>query len=259
MLIDRLAYMSKLKDVDPLLKMIFALAGIVICLWANSFAMSVIIAAVMLTLIMCAGGTKWKDVRQLLTIPAAFVVIGSAAIALSIGNSAENMSASFHIGGLYIGLGIGGAETAFRVMLKCFGSVSCMYFLSLTTPMADLFGLLRNSIIPNFIVEIMELIYRYIFVLYDAANRMYIAQDSRLGYSTLKTSYHSTGFLAANLFVRAYRQAEKTYTAMEARGYDGEIELSKGEYTRKASQYISMLSLVVILVVLAVICKIYGV
>lgn len=259
MLIDRLAYMSELKNTDPLLKVLLAIFGIFICIWANSFIISAVTAASMLTLIMGFGKTKWRDVRHLLTIPASFVVVGSAAIALSVAASPDNMDAAVRIGGIYLGIGKNGVIAALRVMAKCLGAVSCMYFLSLTTPMVDLFGLLRKSIIPDFIVEIMELIYRYIFVLYDAANRIYIAQDSRLGYNTLKLSYHSTGFLAANLFVRAYRQAERTYTAMEARGYNGEIELLKGEYTKKASSYISAAVFAVISAVLAVICKIYGI
>ena len=94
-------------------------------------------------------------------------------------------------------------------MIKCFGAVSCMYFLSLTTPMVDLFTLLRKSIIPNFIIEIAELIYRYIFVLFDVSHRIHTAQDARLGYCNLRVSYHSTAQLASNLFIRSFNQAVK--------------------------------------------------
>ncbi len=257
MLIDKLAYASELKTTDPLLKILFALINIFICIWANSFVISGLIMAVMLTLIMAVGKTKWSNVRHLLSIPSAFIIIGSAAIALSLGFSPENMLASLRIGGIY--LGIGEIGTALRTMAKCFGSVSCMYFISLTTPMSDLFGLLRKSVIPNFIVEITELIYRYIFVLYDAADRMHTAQASRLGYNSLKLSYRSTGILAANLFMRAFRQAERTYTAMESRGYDGNIELLINEHNRKTSDYIAMSVCACILIILAVVCKKYGV
>ena len=43
--------------------------------------------------------------------------------------------------------------------------------------------------------------------------------------SNLRVSYHSTAQLASNLFIRSFNQAEKTYTAMESRGYDGEINV----------------------------------
>ena len=132
---------------------------------------------------------------------------------------------SLHFGNTYFGVSHTSLLSAVRVMIKCFGAVSCMYFLSLTTPMVDLFTLLRKSIIPNFIIEIAELIYRYIFVLFDVSHRIHTAQDARLGYSNLRVSYHSTAQLASNLFIRSFNQAEKTYTAMESRGYDGEINV----------------------------------
>lgn len=225
MIIDKLAYNSKLRNIAPIEKLLFSMAMLFICIAANSPAVSVLTALTMLFLIICIGKTPVKNVLHLMTVPIAFVIMGAAAIAISIGRSDGAMIASFRIGGVYFGIGRDGLILALRTMLKCFGAVSCMYFLSLTTPMIDLFTLLRKSIIPNFIIETAELIYRYIFVLFDVSSRIRTAQDARLGYDTLKTSYRSTSCLASNLFIRSFRQAEKTYTAMESRGYDGNINV----------------------------------
>lgn len=225
MIIDKLAYNSKLRNIHSAQKLMFALTVLIICIIADSFAVSALTAFTMLFLIICIGRTDAKNVFHLMTIPIVFVVMGAIAIAVSIGRDNSDMLAYFKTGGMYFGIGRTGLLLSLRTMAKCFGAVSCMYFLSLTTPMIDLFTLLRKSIIPNFIVEIAELIYRYIFVLFDVSNRIHTAQDARLGYATLKTSYHSTAMLASNLFMRAFSQAEKTYTAMESRGYDGEINV----------------------------------
>lgn len=257
MLIDRLVYRSRLKDVDPLIKSLFSLICLFVCIWADSFVISAVIMAVMLFLIIAVGKTSARDTFHLMTIPMSFALLGSAAIAVSIGVSAETMTASFHIGGIYIG--IGSMEAAARVFIKCFGLVSCMYFLSLTTPMTDVFALLRKSPLPDFIVEITELVYRYIFVLYDAAERIRTAQDSRLGYVNLRASYHSTANLAANIFMRAYRQADKSYTAMEARCYNGEIRLLGREYIKKPIFYIIAAVFIALLISAAVVCRKYGI
>ena len=198
---------------------------LVICIWANSFLVSVFTALTMLFLIIFIGKTSYKNVFHLMTVPIVFIIMGSAAIAISIGQNSGDMLFSLHFGNTYFGISHTSLLSAVRVMIKCFGAVSCMYFLSLTTPMVDLFTLLRKSIIPNFIIEIAELIYRYIFVLFDVSHRIHTAQDARLGYSNLRVSYHSTAQLASNLFIRSFNQAEKTYTAMESRGYDGEINV----------------------------------
>lgn len=248
MLIDRLVYKSRLKDFDPLLKSLFSLICLFVCIWADSFVISAVIMAVMLFLIIAVGKTSARDTFHLMTIPMSFALLGSAAIAVSIGENAE---------GIYIG--IGSLEVAARVFIKCFGSVSCMYFLSLTTLMTDLFALLRKSPLPGFIVEITELVYRYIFVLYDAAERIRTAQDSRLGYVNLRASYHSTANLAANIFMRAYRQADKSYTAMEARCYNGEIRFLGREYIKKPIFYIIAATFIALLISAAVVCRKYGI
>ena len=225
MIIDKLAYNSRLRDISPLAKTLFAAAALIICIGANSFLVSALTVAVMLFIIIYIGKAKAKTVFHLMRIPVVFVIMGAAAIAVSVNKSSEGMLAAFRLGGIYIGIGREGLAAAAAVMVKCFGAVSCMYFLSLTTPMLDLFLLLRKSPLPNFITEITELIYRYIFVLFDAANRIRTAQEARLGYDTLKTGYHSTAALASGIFMRAFRQADRTYAAMEARGYDGEINV----------------------------------
>ena len=215
MIIDKLAYNSKLRNIAPISKLLFSMSVLVICIWANSFLVSVFTALTMLFLIIFIGKTSYKNVFHLMTVPIVFIIMGAAAIAISIGQNSGDMLFSLHFGNTYFGVSHTSLLSAVRVMIKCFGAVSCMYFLSLTTPMVDLFT----------IIEIAELIYRYIFVLFDVSHRIHTAQDARLGYSNLRVSYHSTAQLASNLFIRSFNQAEKTYTAMESRGYDGEINV----------------------------------
>lgn len=234
MIIDRLAYASRLRNINSLQKLIFAAAMLILCIAADSFVLSALTSLIMISLIIFAGKTNAENVFHLMTVPVVFIIMGTAAIAVSIGNDESAMLACFRMGGIYLGIEREGLCTAFRTAAKCFGAVSCMYFLSLTTPMIDLFTLLRKSVIPNFIVEIAELIYRYIFVLFDVSSRIHAAQDARLGYATLKTSYHSTASLASNIFMRAMRQAERTYTAMESRGYDGEINITEQKQSYSA-------------------------
>lgn len=259
MIIDSLAYNSKLRNIAAAQKTLLALAALIICIAANSFIVSAVTAAVMLTLTIAVGKTDAKRVFHLMTVPIVFVIMGAAAIAISIGRDNGAMIAAFKIGGIYFGIGRAGLPLALRTMAKCFGAVSCMYFLSLTTPMIDLFTLLRKSIIPNFIIEIAELIYRYIFVLFDVSDRIRTAQDARLGYATLKTSYRSTAQLASNLFMRAFSQAEKTYTAMESRGYDGEINVIKPKVNYSVSFGIFETAYAAALIALAVFCKKLGI
>ncbi len=73
-------------------------------------------------------------------------------------------------------------------MIKCFGAVSCMYFLSLTTPMVDLFTLLRKKHYTEFYNRNCGTDLQIHFVLFDVSHRIHTAQDARLGYSNLRVA-----------------------------------------------------------------------
>ena len=132
MIIDKLAYNSKLRNIAPISKLLFSMSVLVICIWANSFLVSVFTALTMLFLIIFIGKTSYKNVFHLMTVPIVFIIMGAAAIAISIGQNSSDMLFSLHFGNTYFGVSHTSLLSAVRVMIKCFGAVSCMYFLSLT-------------------------------------------------------------------------------------------------------------------------------
>jgi len=104
----------------------------------------------------------------------------------------------------------------------------------------------------------MELVYRYIFVLLEIAAQIRNAQECRLGYATLKTGLYSMGQLISNLFIRAYRQAERTYIAMESRGYTGEIRTLGIAYETKSWQKAGIVCWCIGITGLAAVLRIWG-
>jgi cobalt/nickel transport system permease protein len=112
-----------------------------------------------------------------------------------------------------------GVNTFFRVA----GGLSTQFFLVLTTPMTSILLILRKARVPNVLIEMSLLIYRYIFVFVEVMETIHTAQELRLGYSGLKKRLRSTSLLIGSLFIRTLEQGERTFTAMNARGYDGEI------------------------------------
>jgi cobalt/nickel transport system permease protein len=112
-----------------------------------------------------------------------------------------------------------GLNTFFRVA----GGLSTQFFLVLTTPLTSILLILRKARIPRVLIEMSLLIYRYIFVFIAVMETMHTAQELRLGYSGLKKRLRSTSLLIGSLFIRTLEQGERTFTAMNARGYDGNI------------------------------------
>jgi cobalt/nickel transport system permease protein len=119
-------------------------------------------------------------------------------------------------------------QLALTIFFRVEGALSCVFFLVLTTSITDLSLLLRRAHVPKTLVEISMLIYRYIFVFMEVAEQMTIAQALRLGKGGWLKKIRGLALLAGNLFIRALEQAERTFTAMSARGYDGTIRVLEG-------------------------------
>jgi cobalt/nickel transport system permease protein len=91
--------------------------------------------------------------------------------------------------------------------------------------MTNILLILRKARVPKVLIETSLLIYRYIFVFIEVMETMHTSQELRLGYSGWLKKLRSTSLLIGNLFIRVLEQGERTFIAMNARGYDGNIRV----------------------------------
>lgn len=228
--IDAYAYANKLRWVHPAEKIVFAGVTIALCLASGSLLVC-LLALGMVTLVVTRGAgiplhAFWHFVR----LPLGFIIIGVLTVAI-VGVPADGAGsvASLPVGPWRIGATPGSLAQAGRILAVSLASVSCTLFLALTTPMVDLTEQLRRWHVPVLFIELMTLIYRFIFVLLETAAKMHIAQESRLGYSTWRRTLRSVGMLASNLYLRANARASALFTALSARGYTGELRVLRSE------------------------------
>lgn len=110
---------------------------------------------------------------------------------------------------------------------KVAGGMSAALLLGLVAPAHEIFRALRWMGAPKVWVEIAMLMYRYVFVLLDAASDMATAQKLRLGYSDTRRAVRSAGVLSGAVLLRSIDQAERTNEAMMLRCYNGAIPVGK--------------------------------
>jgi len=256
--IDKYAYISKLRGEDPLLKFLFAVATLGICLWADLLLVSIFIAAFMAWAVVQKGGIPLCFYGKLMLVPMSFLIIGVLTIAVNVSGRTEGFFVSFNVKGIMIGLTGPGLKEAVRLFFKALGCVSCLYFLSLTTPMVELLSLLRKLKVPKLMVELMGLVYRFIFVLMDMADTMYTAQSARLGYATVESGYRSLSGLASSLFIRSYKRAQDLYSALESRGYNGELNVLEQSHRSSLWKYAAVLFCEAVLITMVVILRNYA-
>jgi len=118
--------------------------------------------------------------------------------------------------------------------------------------MVDLLSALRRLRIPRILVELIGLVYRFVFVLLDTVNEINIAQSCRLGYSSLSSSYRSLETMVSMVFVKSYKQSDALYTASEERGYDSELNVLSENYESRWSWYVSAVDVNILMVLLAI-------
>ena len=82
---------------------------------------------------------------------------------------------------------------------------------------------MRSLGVPKLFVELIELTYRYIFMLEETAGQIRLAQTSRLGYlGGLKTKLQHFAMLLARTFILSQTEADRLYLGLVSRGYEEE-------------------------------------
>jgi cobalt/nickel transport system permease protein len=104
------------------------------------------------------------------------------------------------------------------LLARCTLCLLVMVLLANTTPFWRLLGTLKSAGMPALLVTTLSLMYRYIFVLADEAQRMKRARSSRTFTRRRGRIWHATSTVAGQLFIRASERAERIYAAMCARG-----------------------------------------
>jgi cobalt/nickel transport system permease protein len=104
------------------------------------------------------------------------------------------------------------------LVAKCTLCLLTTVLLSNTTPFADLLRVLAAVRVPALLVTTLSLMYRYLFVLVDEAQRMGRARACRTFTPRRGRAWRTLATVASQLFIRASERAERVYAAMCARG-----------------------------------------
>ena len=226
--IDYFAYASRLSGWNAAFKVAFSVGSLILCIAVDNFFVSLFFIGLMMALIVGRGGLPMRDYLALLGIPVFFMAISGLTIAFQISRTAHG-EFCWDFGLFYLYTSRGSLLYAASLICKAFGAVSAMYFMTLTTPACEIVGVLRRAHAPKLMIELMYLIYRFIFILLDVYGRMREATESRLGYRDFRTSCRSFGGTAGNMLVLSMRKAGTYYDAMLSRCYDGEMRFLEPE------------------------------
>lgn len=221
--IDYIANNNHLRHVNPYIKIAIALVCLIVTLIVNTIPLDIIIFLAMAIGIIGFARVYYKDYLKFISIPAAFAILTCIFLIFFFGTGHVIWDSG--IWGVVIRedalqLGI---LTFFRVF-ACF---SCLGFLALTTPIAEVLHALTLIKVPKIFIEISLLMYNAIFIFLDQLSTMKHAQETRLGYVNGKRAYHSLGMLFSNLFFKSLDKSESMQRSLDSRGYTGDLPVYK--------------------------------
>jgi cobalt/nickel transport system permease protein len=166
-------------------------------------------------------------------------------------NSGEIILSYSAFGWFYLTVSTGSLNEGILILSRVFAGMCSLFFISLTTPVTETFGLLEKCRVPRELIDLSMLIYRFIFVLIEQAGQIYNAQKMRLGYGNLKESINSFGIMSGALFINTWNTAESLILAMDSRCYDGKFAMP-GDTVKMSMPLLSLvISFLIILTAVA--------
>ncbi len=222
-IIDRYAYQNRISRLDPACKTGIAFGALLLCLLLNKPLVGLTTIAWMYFLAVFWARLNWRVFGKVLLAESAFLILASLGVFFSVSLKRDVGSLwDWRLASFWISVSRASLQQGMLLIARAAGAASAMNFLTLTTPLMDLLELSRRWRIPAILVDLTAIIYRFVFVLLDRFNIMFMAQDSRLGYTaSYARTMNSAGLLGSRLFINAFQHSRRLQLALESRGYEG--------------------------------------
>ena len=171
------------------------------------------VAAVSLILLLGPIRRGWARLGRIGWLPLVSILIGVATVAIS--PSWE--------GGPRLQVTGAGLSMAGAVAVRAVAATLAMFILACSTPMVGLLAALSRARVPDALIEIAALIYRFTFGLLESAGSIHAAQEARLGYANRSAAMRSASMGVAMLFVRSWDRARRLEDGLAGRGYQDSL------------------------------------
>jgi cobalt/nickel transport system permease protein len=242
--IDHLAYTNRLRWLPPGHKLLFTLALLLLSLVAHPVVQILICLWLVLWIVVYAHIPAHVYLKLLL-IPLLFWLTSAPALIVNGVNPQALASVQFDIwqsweldvGNVHWYISRTGLHQVSLLFARTLSTTSSLYFLLLTTPLAEVLQILRKLRCPDLLLELLLLMYRFIFTILTIATDLRIAQKSRGGYRTYQRSLYSLSLLTGQLLERTLYSYRQVSLSLTARGFTGELRVWHSQTYQSSRRY----------------------
>ncbi len=223
-LLEDIAQKNGIRQVNTYLKLTAGTGAIILCLISSSYIAPLFIAVLLTSGILLLARVDAKTYVSLFVHLILFALVSVAGIVLIYGG--ETVFWIWHPTSWFsLSITRESINQGFFVFCRIIGGMSAVCFIALTTPMTDLFNVMRQCCIPEVVIDLAMIIYRTIFFLMDQVQQIYRAQVMRLGYSGWRESIATFSMMCGAVFIASWNAGDDLIQAMDARCYDGKFAL----------------------------------
>jgi cobalt/nickel transport system permease protein len=170
-------------------------------------------------------GIPWKRLIKRLLIPFSIAWLVFVSVLFTNG---ETVLTYIPIGAYHLNIYSEGLSLGILLMLRIMAAVSLACILSFCTPMIEILETLRILKVPSIIIDLADMMYRYIFIIEDTGKNMRHAQLSRMGdRSSWLRRIEDTGKIAVYVMIESLDRSVRVYNAMLSRGYNEDSKQAK--------------------------------
>jgi cobalt/nickel transport system permease protein len=210
--VDDAAWASAWRTRSPLDKLLLC-AGLVGCalvlpVWPGG----VLVALTAVVLALGPARVPARTFGRAVRWPLAFVAVGA-------------LTAVVTVDGGGLGWAPGAGVRAGELVGHSVAGGAAVLLLATTTPMTDLLDALRRLRVPAAVVDVAGVTYRMLFVLLQSLHTIREAQTARMGHSTWRRSYRSSGVLAAAVLTRSWDRARRLQEGLAGRGMEAGLQV----------------------------------
>ncbi len=214
--LEDIAQANGLREVNTYVKLVAGLGAIILCLLSTSFIAPLFIAVLLTGAIILLARVDVRTYAELFIVPFWFAAMSVIVIILLSGGSEVYWSWT-PFSWLSISISRESLNEGMFVFCRVIGGMAALIFIALTTPMTDLFIVMRRCRVPEVVLDLVMMIYRAIFMIMHLLVLTYQAQVMRLGYSSFRESIESFATLCGSVFIASWDAGEDLVRAMDAR------------------------------------------
>jgi len=169
-------------------------------------------------------GLSLKALLQIAALPMSFMLVAVVSIICIISHESFDAIYISQISDYYIGFSQISLDTGVFIIGKAMGAMFAFYFLILTSPIDEIEYLLRKMKVPDLLIELFVLSFRFITILLLFSRQCYLSQKKRMAYRSFSSSIRSLGMLVSAVLVKSLVHADFSQQALLNRGYRGQMK-----------------------------------